>query len=175
MYTTRDVVLATISTSGGFDSVHGLVLTLFLAQYEVQPWVERGRLVRLVREYYYGGRPLVAGDWYIWDGLPWSNEVDEAVDGLADEGLVIIEHQGPWASPIRPSGMANPPGLPGLVMSRIANALGRYASYTPWGLRNLVRWLLGLGDYDKALYYNGLGINEYLRLVGAIVEVVTLG
>ena len=174
MYTTRDMVLAAIGINGGFDSVHGLVLTLFTAQFDITPWLEGGRLVRRVREYYYGGRPLVAGDWYIWNGLPWSNELDDAINGLVDEGIVVIGHQGPGVDSIRLGGTAGIPHLPGSVAGRLANALGRYVAYTPWGFRRLVRWLLGLEDLDKSLYLNGMSIRDYLGLIGTKLEVVSL-
>ena len=174
MYTTRDVVLTTIGINNGFDSVHGLVLTLFTAQFDITPWVEGGRLVRRVREYYYDGKPLVAGDWYLWGGLPWSNEVDEAIDELASNSIIIIRHQGPGMDSIRLGSTAGIPSLPNSVVNRLTNTLGRYKAYTPWGFRRLVRWLLGLEDLDKAIYHNGMSIRDYLELIGARLEVVSL-
>ena len=175
MYTTRDVILAAINLSGGVDSVHGLVLVLFTAQYDITPWVGSGRLVRLVREYYYGGKPLVANDWYLWDSLPWSNEVDEAIDELVGSNLITIEHKGVGVDNIRPGSMTDVPSLPDPVVSRLANALGRYVAYTPWGFRQLVRWLLGLEDPDKAAYYNGVSVRKYLESMGTSVVGVELG
>ena len=174
MYTTRDIVLAAIGINGGFDSVHGLVLSLFTAQYDITPWVEGGRLVRRVREYYFGGKPLVAGDWYLWNGLPWSNEVDDAIDELASNNIIIIRHQGPGVGSIRLGSTVGIPHLPGSVVDKLTNALGRYKAYTPWGFRRLVRWLLGLEDLDKALYLNGVSIRDYLGLIGTRLEVVGL-
>ena len=94
---------------------------------------------------------------------------------MVEEGIVVIGHQGPGVDSIRPGSTAGMPSLPGPVVGRLATALGRYVAYTPWGFRRLVRWLLGLEDHDKAAYYNGVSVREYLGSMGARVVSVGLG
>jgi len=149
VYSVADVVYYLGSVLGGrIVGVRRPILLLFLAQYE--------RRDGIVVRYVYHGSPITRAQFFIWNGGVFSNEIHDVLDTLPgdDETPVTL-----YTPPV------NPDTIPGRVASRIRRVAEEYAHHDADTLTAIIQYTLALDEHPTS-HYQGLNIDEYLRMTG---------